>query len=100
MIDNSPNIPLPPVPTEPSSPTPATVTLVASIIRSILLLLSGFGLAWGSAISDSQIMVLASAVVALGMGIWSLVQKFSAKHADHVGSTISAARGIPLQPKA
>lgn len=81
---------LPPVlPTAPSSPDPDTVTLVCAVIRALLQLASGLGLAVGT-YSDSTVTLIASAIVAIGTVAWSLYQKIRAKQKDHLGSVATA----------
>jgi hypothetical protein len=82
----------------PSTPNPQTVTLVASVIRSVLALLSGAGIVAGSAtnIPDSTLTLYASIVVGLGTAAWSLYQKFRAAQMAHAGSVQSSKSLNPM----
>ena len=85
--------PFPPaLPLKASSPDPDLVTLVATLIRAILQLAAGLGIAVGAQ-SDSMITIIASAIVAIGTIVWSIVQKYRATQRDHAGSVASAAKG-------
>jgi ABC-type nickel/cobalt efflux system permease component RcnA len=86
----------------PSTPNPQTVTLVASVIRSVLALLSGAGIVAGSAtnIPDSTLTLYASIAVGLGTAAWSLWQKFRAAQMAHAGAVKSATAnqmGLPVK---
>lgn len=82
----------------PSTPDPQTVTLVASVIRSVLALLSGAGIVASSAtnIPDSTLTLYASIVVGLGTAAWSLWQKFRAAQMAHAGSVQSSKSLNPM----
>jgi hypothetical protein len=85
------------VATVPSTPDPAIMTLVASAVRSVLLLLGGLGIYHGAA-SDSLVFLISSAVMAIGAALWGIYQKIHAKEADHIGNVMSAKLGTPRQP--
>jgi hypothetical protein len=81
------------------TPDPIIVAAVAGILRHILTLLSGFGLAIGT-YSDSTLMVIASAIVGIVVAGWSLWQKIQARRVSRESSiasaTLSAESGAPV----
>jgi hypothetical protein len=90
--------PLPPV---ASTPDPATVTLVASVVRSLLIIAGTLGLYHG-AVSDSVATIIAGAIVVLAAAAWSLWQKFSEAKRTHAAAVRSSrmARPVHLAPQA
>jgi hypothetical protein len=85
------------VATVPSTPNPAILTLVEDLVRSVLLLLAGFGVYHGTT-SDSLVFLVSSAVVAIGTALWGIYQKIHAKQVDHAGNVLSARLQKPVQP--
>ena len=82
-----------------STPDTSWVTLVAAIIRAVLQIASGFGFAWALTVNGSQTQLIASAIVMLVTGAWSLWQKIQAARHAHDSAVVSAARSIPVQPE-
>lgn len=79
-----------------STPNPTLTTLVASVIRSVLALLSGLGLAVGT-YNDSSLTFAASVVVGVGTAAWSIYQKISAARKAHLSAQLSAAKRRPMR---
>jgi hypothetical protein len=91
----------PTTPVAPSSPDPALTVLVYDALRALFLVASGIAGFWGVHLQDpgvAALTILSSALVALGMAIWSLVEWIKAKRRDHLGSVMSARLGRPVQP--
>jgi hypothetical protein len=82
--------------TVPSTPSPEVTTLVASLIRLILMVLSTLGFA-GGVVSDSTITLLASALVGIATFGWEIYQEIQAARKGHVASIISAETGTPVK---
>jgi ABC-type nickel/cobalt efflux system permease component RcnA len=90
--------PIPPAPQPPfvpSTPDLATTTIVATIVRSILLLLAGAGVVSAQTFLDSSasasiITTVASALVGIGTGCWALYERSLAKKMAHAGAVESA----------
>lgn len=82
----------------PSTPTPDTTTLVGSVVRSVLLLLSGLGLYHGTMPDASTLSLIASVAVGLGSAGWSLWTKFREAAHTHDTAVASAVEGAAVQP--
>ena len=85
-------MPAAPTPTfAPSTPDMSTVAIVAQIIREVLMLASGLGLAFAvhflsTATAEATITLIASAAVGIGSGIWTLYERIQAKRHAHVAA--------------
>ena len=82
-----------------STPDPDLIQLVAGVLRAVLAFLGGIGVAVGVH-SDQWYLTIAGLIVTVGMAVWSTVQKYRAKKADHMGSVQSAISGTPVQATA
>ena len=87
--------PGPQPPFVPSTPDLATTTIVATIVRSVLLLLAGAGVVSAQTFLDSSasasiITTVASALVGIGTGCWALYERSQAKKMAHAGAVESA----------
>jgi hypothetical protein len=82
-----------------STPDPDLVQLVAGVLRAVLAFLGGIGVAVGVH-SDQWYLTVAGLIVTVGMAVWSAIQKYRAKQADHLGSMQSAATQMPVQATA
>jgi hypothetical protein len=79
----------------PSTPDPSLTTLVYTLIRAVLYLLSGLGIGVG-ALDDGALMIVAGGIVAVGTAAWSLWDKIQAARANHRNSVASAIAGKPV----
>jgi hypothetical protein len=80
----------------PSTPDPEMTTLVASLVRDALMILSTFGWVHG-AFSDSAVQVVAGALVSICTVLWSQLEHRRLAKLDHDGSVRSAATQQPVK---
>lgn len=73
----------------PSTPNPNYVAIVASFLRGLIQLASGAGFLAG-AYADSQVLMVATLLVAVGTLVWSFYQKLQAEKKNHDASIASA----------
>jgi hypothetical protein len=93
--------PLPPTDTSlasyvPSTPDPQMVTLVAALIRHLLTIASGAGIAVG-AYSDSSVAIAASGIVGAAAIGWSIIQKIRSARTEHASAVRSAQIAQPVK---
>lgn len=75
----------------PSTPDPSIVAIVSGLVRELLALASAFGFTWALTVSGSQIMMISTALVAIGTAGWTVAQKIIAARREHEIAIESAA---------
>lgn len=98
-------------PTVDTTPNPTLTSLLFSLLRAGLVAGSTLGIWHGASVPDGTLMMLASALVALGSAAWGIWDKVQAARKVHDSAMLSAEAsrvasrmagapvGVAVQPK-
>jgi ABC-type dipeptide/oligopeptide/nickel transport system permease component len=84
--------------TVPSNPNPEMLVLVGTIVRTVVGVAGGFGMAWAKGVTGDQITQIVSALAILVPLIWGPLQKVMAARREHQIAVMSAKGGKAVQP--